>query len=137
MAYTGIGRSNWFRTTDEKKLTDLVEHLDGASLSSRTYPMEGQVYCIMIDDLPEGGLNWIDPINDESNLDYFLDELQKILPEDEAFIYTEAGHDKLRYITGASLVLTSKSIDWIDLYEDATAIAQKHIGPDYQPDLTF
>lgn len=36
--------------------------------------------------------------NDEYDFDIFLEELQKILPKDEAFMYFEVGHEKLRFL---------------------------------------
>lgn len=46
---------------------------------------------------------------------FFLEELQQILPDDEAFIYQEAGHEKLRYVTGWAVVVTSKVIKQLGL----------------------
>ena len=49
----------------------------------------------------------IDDAYQDDSFDRFLDELQKLLPDDDCFVYMESGHEKLRYITGYALVMTS------------------------------
>ena len=49
----------------------------------------------------------IDDAYQDDSFDRFLDELQKLLPDDDCFVYMESGHEKLRYVTGYALVMTS------------------------------
>ena len=53
--------------------------------------------------------------HEDDNFDYFLTKLQEILPDDEVFVYMEAGHEKLRYVTGFALVATNKEIRTVNL----------------------
>jgi hypothetical protein len=45
---------------------------------------------------------------DDASLDRFFNALQKLLPDGEVFVYTESGHEKLRYVSGSVLVMTNK-----------------------------
>ena len=49
----------------------------------------------------------IDDAYQDDSFDRFLNELQKLLPDNDCFVYMESGHEKLRYITGYALVMTS------------------------------
>lgn len=44
-------------------------------------------------------------------------ELQKILPEDEVFVYIESGHENLRYVTSYVIIATHNKIKQIALNE--------------------
>lgn len=62
-----------------------------------------------------------DDAPDESACDEFICGLQEHVAEDDAVILLEAGHEKLRYVTGAATILTSDNYEHLDL----AAMAEK------------
>ena len=71
------------------------------------------------------------------DFDEFLNELQKILPDNEAFVLIEVGFEKLRYITGYSLILTSKVCEQIDLGIDTTKRVKELLGEEYELRISY
>lgn len=134
--YIAVGRTNYFRVTDNARYEELFANIS-ANNGKWDYSKKGTdgtiYHCFAV----EGGLDWREPDEYDSNLDYFIDELQKILPSDEAIIYTEAGHEKHRYVTGFSLVITPESIDWIQLPETALFKAREYLGPDFVTQMDY
>lgn len=129
--YYANSRTNYFRVTDEDKFAELFANIvcDDDEVKDFTKVEDGIIIHAFGG---YGSINYQKPNNSgESDEDYdydfdsFLAELQKILPEDEAFIYTECGHEKLRYITGFSIVVTKNKIDSIDIYSGAIGLARK------------
>ena len=128
--YYATSRTNYFKVTDEEKYNELFKNLVGD---------EGEVYDFTktkngVTLHAFGSYSSIDyrVPNDEDdfddcnyNFDQFLTELQKILPSDEAFIYMEAGNEKLRYIEGFSVVVTKDNIESIDIRNEALKVAKR------------
>lgn len=52
-----------------------------------------------------------DPEDGECDLYNFIERLQEILPSDEAFVYVETGHEKLRYVGGYAVFATNCNIE--------------------------
>lgn len=134
--YYSTSRTNYFRVTDEARFDELFKNLIG---------IEDEVYDFTeIDDGVTlhafgcyGSIDYKKPMQNNSeeddedydcDFDSFLAELQKILPEDEAFIYTECGHEKLRYITGFSIVVTKTKIKSVDIRSGAVELARKMLN---------
>ena len=104
-------RTNYFRVTDEEKYQEIFKHLvTNGEIKDFTKEQDGVLYHGF------GAYSSIDYRVDledeESEYDFerFIEELQKILPEDEAFIYQETGYEELRYGDGYALVVTSKEV---------------------------
>ncbi len=103
----GMARTNYFRVTNEERYQELFKHLvANGEVEDFTKEQDGVIYHGF------GAYASIDyqVKEDELDFNYFLEELQKILPEDEAFVYQESGHEKLRYGDGCAIVLTSKDV---------------------------
>lgn len=110
----------------EDVYTDIIERADG------TY---GWLGCY-------GGLTGLDiekyfADNEEliekyqdAEYNAMADELQKIIDENSALILIDAGHEKLRYVGGGALIITSETSKYIDLAKMASETAQKLIGQD-------
>lgn len=131
--YYGYTRTNYFRVTDEEKYSELFSHLvgddyisdftkivDGITLHG--FGCESSIQAIPMDEDPAEVEDWDD------DFDGFLTELQKILPDDEAFIFTEVGHEKLCYLVGYSLIVTRNEIKSIDINNDAFELARKMLN---------
>lgn len=67
----------------------------------------------------------------DPDMDMFCKRMQRILPDDEAFILTETGHDGLRDVFGCAYVVTSKSYEYLDLQSIAMDTARKSLGADF------
>ena len=72
---------------------------------------------------------------DEADYDLFVSELQKLIVDGEAIIITEIGHEKLRYITAYSTVITKDGCEYVTLERRAAAKARDMLGNQkYNPD---
>lgn len=128
--YYSNTRTNYFRVTDETKYAELFSHLvgdddyiedftkteDGITLHG--FGCQGVIQAIPMDEDPEVAEEW------EDDFDGFLKELQKILPDNEAFILTVVGHEKLCYLVGYSIIVTRNNIKSIDVNEGAIELAR-------------
>jgi len=56
-----------------------------------------------------------DRFDDDDNFDEFLEEIVKIIPEDECFVYIESGYEGHRYVVGYAVVATKKGIKHMNL----------------------
>lgn len=138
--YYGATRTNYFRVTDEEEYAKLYEGLYGCEDAVEDFSMEidGIRYhgfgCY-------GSIGWTAPLDDKpdcDDLDGFIRELQKILPEDESFIVMESGHEKLRYVSGWVEVVTRKETKFEDLSSWAMEKARDMLGnPDFQSRLSW
>ena len=126
--YCCSARTNYFRVTDEKRYLELLNTLasdegevfafdekseDGTP--THAFGAYGVIYCYH-----DG--------NEEDDFDWFISELQKILPDDEAFIFFEAGHEKLNYVNGYTTIVTRSNIENISLEGEAIETAKKLLG---------
>jgi len=103
--YYATCKTNKFRVTDEERYRILSSGLCAEDLSEREFPGNGHSFAAY--DAPF----WQDPHGElEDGFDTFVSELQKILPEGEAFIYLESGCEKLRYVGGGYIVATKDEI---------------------------
>ena len=50
--------------------------------------------------------------------------------DDDAILIFEAGHEKLRYVGGGVLIITSEGHEFIDLHEEAFKKAQQLLRDD-------
>lgn len=117
--YYAYTKTSKFRVTDEAKYQELYSGL--CSFESELYDFS---YTDESGTLIHGFgaydcIDWVDP-NDKSDtpeysIDKFFDELQKILPEDEAFILQEVGYEKLRYLVGYATIVTANQTKTIDI----------------------
>lgn len=74
----------------------------------------------------------------EDDMDCFLDALQNLVCEDDAIIMTEVGNEKLRYVIGYSIVITSEEIQGIGIPDKALHLAQELLGnKDFQTQMDY
>lgn len=129
--YYSCSRTNYFRVTDEEKYKSLFENLVGGEDEVHDFSKEenGVRYHAFG---AYGSIDYVVSLNGGEDYDYdfdlFLEELQKILPDDEAFIYMESGYEKLRYITGLSVIVTKDKIESLDIRNAALEKARKMLG---------
>lgn len=134
--YTCTQSTNYFRVTDEKRFRELMSCLvaeDEIHVLSRISE-DGTVFHRFgsysnIECLPDG-----DEDADYS-IDWFLKEIQKILPEKEAFMLFEVGNEKLRYVYGSALVVTRDNIASMEITDWAQMKAQELLGDDFHTEV--
>lgn len=115
--YIETARTNYFRVTDEKRYQELFGNLTSEDeIHDFTKTNENGILWHAF-----GSYGFIDYTTDEDDLDRdkFFEELQKILPDNEAFIFMASGYEKLRYVTGYSIIVTNKDIQYVDIEYDA------------------
>lgn len=109
---------------------DHIYDVDGNEIDKAKVDEYAQIYdadgeCIF--DRKEGDDEW----------DKFTEELIKIIPEDECFVYMESGHEGHRYISGFAQVIThngSKSVNLSTFVEDSV---KELLGDDAQTSYTY
>ena len=126
--YMATARTNYFRVTDEDRYQDLFSGLV-AEDDIHDFTETGEDGVIRHG---FGTYGWMSFEEDEdggdTGMDSFFEELKEILPDDEAFIYTEVGNEKLRYVVGYSAVVTNKEVKYLDLTNLAIDTASKMLG---------
>jgi len=132
--YYGKSRTNYFTVTDVEKFADIMKHLSGegevAFYEHKTDKGKYMFYC---------ECNLIgytaDPDEDDScdeAHDKMIEELQKILPDGEAIILTEAGSEKIKFISCTATIITNSKIKYVSLDGIALATAREMLqNPDY------
>lgn len=131
--YTAVCRTNYFRVTDEKKFERLLSCLSGTEdrIYNFTKIMDGAVYHALG---TYGPITYQDSLDKdeyaEDDFDYFLYQIQKILPDNEALIYMESGYEKLRYVTGVCIVVTKNDIRSVNLQDEAIKMARNMLKDD-------
>ena len=115
--YYNYSRTNYFRVTDEAAFNKLFQNLraNDADMQDFTKTEDG---VTLHGFGAEGSIDYyLDPDEEdpESDFDEFTSQLQKILPEDEAFILIEIGHMKLCELSGFGMVVTKHDIKSVDL----------------------
>jgi len=128
--YMSVTRTNYFRVTDEDRYNELFGMLsseDAVHDFTKT-DSNGIVWhgfgCY-------GDVEYYDENNDEYDFDEWLNKLQDVLPDDEAFILESAGHENLRYVTGWTVVVTKDEIASISCDAWAKRKAKELLGGDF------
>lgn len=140
--YYGWTKTNYFRVTDENAYEKLFSGLRAcdAELHDFTKTENGIIYHGFG---AEGSIDYYlepDEEDAEPSFDLFTENLQKILPEDEAFILIETGHEKLRYLTGFAIVVTKTKITSCELENWAHNTAfdiVKEANPNTVPQIKY
>lgn len=147
--YCVYSRTNYFRVTDEKRYAELFAGLypecdADTDVGDFTKEINGVIYhgfgCydsiawynnkrnrVDIDNVNDDDVedDDIDDDDFENEFDTFIDELQAILPDDDAFILYEVGHEKLKCLTGFVLVVTKNEIRQSNMGDTAIDMARE------------
>lgn len=141
--YECVIRTNYFHVKDEDQFRALMDVVSADSLEFWEKKDEngspvfafgsiGPVYGIP--HLIEGG----ESEADEESYDELLYQLKDLVAEGEAVIIMEAGHEKLKYVTGTATVITSRAVVYIDLDKAACESARGLLdNPDYDPVMCY
>lgn len=132
--YYGTVRTNYFHVKDEEQFRALMAKTagdeDGIYLWDDETDNEGnQIFGFGV----YGGISGIpddEGVFDDLSYDRFIDELGECVADDDAILIFDAGHEKLRYVGGGVLVITSKESKYVDLHEEGRKKAQQLLGND-------
>ena len=124
--YVSTTRTNYFHVKDVETFRAFMDNVSGDDLelwdekddkgdTVFAFGCEGSIYGIQ---------------NEDENDDYdlFIKNLQEYIADNDAVILTEAGHEKLRYVTGFATVITSKGIQFLNLDEYALTKAKEMLN---------
>lgn len=134
-------RSNTFqiKSSEKERIEKIFNHLMGEDVHTDIYEEDGQINawfgCY-------GGLSGLDVeeyfkddeellkkyADDEYNA--MADEIQKCLTDDCYFMLIDAGHEKLRYVGGGALVITSKHCEYMSIVDLAQAKGKELLSKD-------
>lgn len=133
--YYGAFRTNYFQVSNEEKLKDIVSRMsageDSVDLFTNHAPYYGfggyGLLCGVFQKC-ENGKEDESAYDIEADFDLMVKELQAILPNNEAIIIMNVGHEKLRYVTGHTVIITHSDCSYIDMACAAKAKAKEMVG---------
>ena len=128
--YMAVTRTNYFRVTDEERYKELFEMLTSEDdIEDFTEERDGVVLhgfgCY-------GDVEYYNKETDEYEFDSWLEKVQEILPDDEAFIMESIGYEKLRYVVGWVVVVTRKEIASMNCDTWAKKKAKELLGENFE-----
>lgn len=131
--YEAYARSNYFHVNNMKNFLKWMKmYLPDAHLFTKDNKKKE---AITEQDLVAFGMESVFYLEDE---DQAIPKLQELLLEGEACIVVEAGHEKLRYVTGHSAIFTKNTVECISLDEKTRSRCAELLGqPDYQFDISY
>ena len=121
--YCSTTRTNYFHVKDPDKFRALMEDVVGVELWDETDDAGQPVFAFG----SYGRIEGTDPYDDDA-YDKFITALQEHVADDDAVIIIEVGNEKLRYLVGLALVVTSKGCDNVDLNGEAIELARKMLS---------
>lgn len=131
--YYATIRTNYFSVKDEAKFREAVNSCNAEEelhIFEETRPDGSKIFgfgCYgSIYGIPPGE----DEDDDENDLDAFYDALQELLPENDAIIITEIGHEKMRYLIGCCTIITRNEIQFVDVRNRAVDLARAMLKND-------
>ncbi len=152
-------RTNYFHVKDEEVFKNVIHLAQKTSEDLNCYPSNGDPTAYMI-----GGYGslclcpeYFDEGDEDSKLlenilcqlgkedllesedeDIFFELLAACVRDDDAIIYMEGGHEKLRYVSMVARVITSKDDDWINIESLTLKMARDMLGnPEWNTRLTY
>lgn len=138
--YTAVARTNYFKVTDEEEYQKLFSNLIttiGEDIEDFTEVRDGVTYH---------GFGSYDSISYrldcqddccECDIGVFLEKIQKILPDNEAFIYFEARYEKLRYVAEYCLIVTKNDIKRITLDDMPIEYVKNLLGEVFETQTVY
>ena len=126
-------RTNYFRVKDVDEFKAFMENVKGCEDTVDVWVetnKNNETFCgfgcyggiagIEIED-DEGGYL-------EDDYDAFIDGLQRHVADDDAIIILESGNEKLNYVVGCAIVITSDDYRYLDIGDVAVHHARTTLG---------
>jgi hypothetical protein len=133
-------RTNYFAVTDVEKFADIIKHLSGEDeVVFCEHETDKDKYMFYCESNLTGYIS--DPDDDDSideAFDKMVEELQKILPDGEVIILTEAGSEKMRYILCSATIITNSEVKYVNLADIALNMARELLGnPNFTTEMEY
>lgn len=133
--YYGTVRTNYFHVKDEDQFRALMAKTAGDEDGIQFWDDErdekgNQLFGFGV----YGGISGIPDDEgefDDDSYDRFIDGLKACVADDDAILIFEAGHEKLRYVGGGVLVITSKGYAYINLHDWGCDKARQLLGNEH------
>ena len=144
--YNSFTRTNYFSVTNEDQLRDIADRIiwdsgDDGFFEERSGKFAFGAYgsvCGLRKADSENDIDSDEDYDDEFETDAVYEALQSIVAPDDAIIITEIGHEKLCYLVGYAVVITSKAIETVELRTDAVNTARKLLNnPIFNPTMEY
>lgn len=137
--YTCKIRTNYFHVKDEDAFRALMARVYGEEAPIRVFEDTDKQGRPVFGFGCNGGIAGVknahcdeDDDVDDSAYDEFIDELKKLIAEDDAIIIMESGHENLRYVQGLAHIITHDEERWLDIKKLAVHAAQDMLqNPNY------
>lgn len=127
--YNCVVRTNYFRVKDKDAFRDLIKRSYGSEENLELFEREegGKTLFGFGCYGSIAGLRSETDENDpgDENYDDFIDELQRLVADDDAVIIMEAGWEKLRYIVGQAEIVTGDSYRVVNIQDVAAVNASR------------
>jgi hypothetical protein len=123
--YTGAARTNYFRVKDRDAFNDALQDLDVTISEQNSDP---QFVCLLATGTDDGCFpSWVYNEDTDDHDDIDLPGLiADHLVDGDVAIIMEAGHEKLRYVSGWALAVNSKGetvqVTLNDIYDKAKTL---------------
>ena len=121
-------RTNYFHVKNEEQFKKLMERVYGYEDSVDLWEDRDAEGNIVFGFGAYTGILGVEIEDDEYSYDEFVKGLQNCVADDDAIIIMEAGNEKLRYVVGSALVITSQSYEYLDIAELAAMKAAEMLA---------
>ena len=135
--FIGCTRTNYFRVKDEKSFLEIMDRAvsdsDSIEVWEEADENDGKVFAFglfgsIIGLRPQDANKGDAPLERGE----FFAKLQTVVEDGDAIIFTEAGHENLRYIGAWATVITSSDIKYVSLEAASLKLAKETLGnPDW------
>ena len=136
-------RTNYFHVKNELEFRSLMEQTYGSEDTIEVWERRDNGGNTMFGFGCYGGIAGLRDMDEDDDLedtafDRFLEKLQQCVAEDDAVIILEAGNEKMRYIVGTALILTSKACECLDIADLAERRAAELLAiPSWKTKLMY
>lgn len=132
--YDEMTRSNYFRIKSEEKFREICKNLQG-EVDFKITEKDGVKYGFI------GGMDsiqYFDEEDGENNVDWFFDQLKEVVADDDAILITIIGNEKLLYLTGYCIIITSKEVRCIDIEKESMKTAKEMLNnPEWETQNSY
>ena len=133
----GWTRSNYFRCTDPEKLESIVSRIitdgyDGEVFSKLTTDDE-KLYAFCVDGTIFGLMKEgeEEPEDEDYNAEDVYSALQEVIPEGEAIVVEEVGHEGLSCLAAFATIITRHEFTYVNMMKAAEKKAGEMLGGDF------
>ena len=140
--YCCATRTNYFKVKNEEEFMDFMKNVQCSEDDIQIWTRESNGTKYFAFGCYGGISGWNDADDEDCDWDIaydnFTDGLSQLVAEDDAIIIFESGNEKLRYLTGNAMIITSKDTAYININNAATKKASDMLGnPSWETRLNY